>query len=109
MKIPLLVLALASCIALSMPASAEPRVDLLGDPAPVTAATRTIVITPDTRYVNVEGGETIRFVVGDQSFGWHFFVGYNISSFELNRVAPSGLLQRRIIAYVSRDPMYRGM
>lgn len=105
-----LVLAFAALMTLSVPAfSASPRLDLLGSPAPSNMATRTIVITPDTRWVNVEGGEVINFIVGDQSFGWDFYVGYTISSFDLNLVAPAGLLQRRVTAYVSPDPRYRGV
>lgn len=94
----------------SMPAfSHSTRLDLLGDPAPAAAAVRTIVITPDTRWVNVEGGEIINFIVGDKSFAWNFYVGFTVSSFDLNLVAPPGLLQRPVIAYVSPDPRYRGV
>jgi len=42
----------------------------LGDPAPAAAANRTIVITPATKYVNVEGGQTVKFVVGGKTFTW---------------------------------------
>ena len=86
-----------------------PPLDLLGDPAPLAAARRTIVITPDTEWVNVEGGEIIRFIVGNQSFVWNFDVSWGTDSFELNRVAPPGLLQRRVTAYVAPDPRYRWM
>ncbi|MDO9420193.1 MAG: CzcE family metal-binding protein [Herminiimonas sp.] len=108
MLIRSLTLAFAALMAFSMPAFSEPRFDLLGNPAPSNAATRTIVITPETKWVNVEGGEIINFVVGDKSFGWDFFVGSTVSSFDLSRVAPPGVLNRRIEAYVSPDPKYRG-
>lgn len=97
---------LMSCIA---PASSQTtRLDLLGNAAPANIATRTIVITPDTKWVNVVGGEVIHFVVGDKSFTWDFFVGFTVSSFNLQLVAPPGLLQRPVIAYVSPDPRYSG-
>lgn len=80
--------------------------DLLGAPAPITAAIRTIVITPETQWVNVEGGEIVRFIVGNQMFAWNF-IGWGIDSFELNRVAPPGLLKQKITAYVSPDPRFR--
>jgi hypothetical protein len=40
-----------------------------GNAVPATAAVdQVIVITDATRYVNVTGGSTVRFVIGDQSF-----------------------------------------
>jgi len=86
----------------------ERPVGLLGDPAPPTAATQTIVITPGTKWVNVTGGDIVRFVVGDKSFGWAFNVGSGINSFDLRRVAPPGVLNHRVEAYVAPDPRYIG-
>ena len=85
-----------------------PSVNLLGDPAPATAATRTIVIAPDTRYVNVTGGDTVKFIAGDKSFAWNFSGPESIPAFELNRVAPSGVLDHPVIAYVAPNPLYGG-
>jgi hypothetical protein len=78
-----------------------------GSPAPTSGTTRTIVISPDTRYVNVIGGEVITFVEGDKSFGWSFDgqLGY---AFELNLVAPPGALDHKVMAYVDPDPYYNG-
>lgn len=87
---------------------AAPRIDLLGDAAPAAAATRTIVIRPDTKYVNVTGGDIVKFVVGDKAFAWAFNVGANISSFDLKRVAPPGVLDKSVMAYVAPDPRYIG-
>lgn len=87
-------------------ASPLPRIDLLGDPAPISASTRTIVISPTTRYVNVTGGETIRFIVGNQSFAWSFDGSTNVASFDLNRTAPAGLLDHKVTAYVAVNPLY---
>lgn len=98
-------LLLAACQDMK-PLGGPPPLNLLGAPAPVTAAVRTIVITPQTKWVNVEGGEIVRFVVGNQSFAWNF-IGWGIDSFELNRVAPPGLLPQKITAYVSPDPRYQ--
>ena len=102
------VLAFSALMSFSMPAFAESRFDLLGNAAPSTAATRNIVITPETKWVNVEGGEIINFIVGDKAFAWDFYVGSTVSSFDLSRVAPPGVLNRRIEAYVSPDPRYIG-
>lgn len=92
------------CAACSLP----PRIDLLGDPAVVTAATRTIVITPETSYINVTGGEIIKFVVGDKSFAWNFDGADYLEKFDLNQTAPPGMLDHRVIAYVAANPLYSG-
>lgn len=82
------------------------RVDLLGNPAPLSAATRTIVITPATTYVNVTGGEIVKFVVGDKSFAWNFDSDAYAPAFELNVTAPSGVLDHDVIAYVAPNPRH---
>jgi len=82
------------------------RLDLWGDPAPLAAAERTIVITSSTQYINVVGGETIKFVVGDKAFAWNFdgiTEGYR---FKLNLAAPPQLLDHTVIAYVDPNPQY---
>jgi hypothetical protein len=66
------------------------------------------VIRPDTRHVNVQGGDSIRFIVGDRVFSWQFNVARTIDSFDLREVAPPGLLDHAVIAYVSPDPKYLG-
>lgn len=83
------------------------RLDLLGDPAPLSAAQRTIVIKPDTRYVNVTGGEIIQFQAGDQRFAWQFDVAMTVNSFNLNQVAPVGALTHKVTANIQPDPKYR--
>jgi hypothetical protein len=83
--------------------------ELLGDPVPAAAAAdRTIAITPDTRYVNVQGGQTVRFDVGGQTFSWDFDGAETVGAFDLNQVAPPGLLDHPVTAYVSPNPMYMG-
>ena len=86
----------------------EPRADLLGAPGTASAATKTIVIMPSTKSVNVTGGDIVNFIVGDKSFAWAFNVGNSVSSFELNRVAPPGILNQQVQAYVAHDPKYIG-
>ncbi|HEV7914189.1 MAG TPA: CzcE family metal-binding protein [Albitalea sp.] len=83
-------------------AGAAVPVKLLGDPATSAQAQRTIVITPETRYVNVTEGEVVTFVENGQAFTWDFDSGA-ISSFALNRVAPDGVLDHPVTAYVARN------
>ncbi|WP_334189907.1 CzcE family metal-binding protein [Noviherbaspirillum sp.] len=81
-------------------------VHLYGDPAPATVADKTIEIRPDTRHVNVVGGDIVQFLVNGKSFTWRFNVARTVSAFDLKEVAPAGLLDRTIMAYVSPDPRY---
>jgi hypothetical protein len=101
---------LSAAFAISFALSAcVPRtsyVHLYGQPASVTAAARTIEITPATKFVNVEGGETIRFLANGNAFAWTFDVGATVDSFDLNEIAPPGVLGRVVRAYVSPDPRY---
>jgi hypothetical protein len=81
------------------------RTELLGNPGPGGAADRTILIRPQDRYVNVEAGEAIQFKVGDQAFTWAFtFPDYR--AFDLNLVAPPGMLDRPVTVYVAPNPLY---
>ena len=87
------------------PGTADQRLDLLGDPA-TTGASRIIQIEPDTRHVNVIGGETIRFEVGGKSFFWSFSGPLSVTSFSLLRVAPAGLLDHDVTVYIASNPNY---
>jgi len=74
-----------------------------GSPASVTQAERTVTLGPDTRWVNVLPGETIRFVGGATEFAWRFD-GPADRSFDLRQAAPAGALTRSVTAYVGRHP-----
>ncbi|PUA16936.1 CzcE family metal-binding protein [Glaciimonas sp. PCH181] len=87
-------------------AGSLPRIDLLGDAMPASAATRTIVITPSTKFVNVTGGERVRFVAGDKTFGWNFDGALQVTSFDLNRIVPANVLDHEVVAYVTPNPTY---
>ena len=82
--------------------------DFYGQLAPVSAAERVIVIRPDTKHVNVEGGQIVKFDVGDKSFAWHFLTAPGIAAFKLNDVVPPGILDHTVMAYISPDPRYVG-
>jgi hypothetical protein len=85
-------------------ARSDPRLELLGSPGALSMVTRTIAIRPDTNFVNVTGGEVIRFDVGNKSFVWNF--NGQRSSFNLAQVAPPSLLDHKVTAYVAPNPMY---
>ena len=99
--LPAVVLLLSGCAA---------RIDLLGMPVMDTPAMapgqRTIIITTDTRWVIVTSGETVRFVAGTRSFTWNFQTSATIDKFDLNLIAPAGMLPRAITVYVAPNPLY---
>ncbi len=91
------------------PSTAPASLAFVGRAAPAAAAERTIVVKPDTKYVNVTGGSTVRFVVGDQSFTWSFQTGSaHIGTFDLSLLAPAGALNHPVLVYVADDPLYQG-
>jgi len=101
----------ALAIALSVLGGCATRashVELYGSAAAPADYQPTIIITPATRYVNVEGGQTVRFLVGGKAFAWTFNISLPINSFDLNEVAPPGLLDHPVRAFVSPDPKYIG-
>lgn len=83
-----------------------PRADLLGSLAPPAAATRVVNLTQATRHVNVVAGDTIRFVNGAGEFAWSFDVSPIIQTFDLNQVAPQGMLGHALRVYVAPNPIY---
>lgn len=102
--IPTVLALTLSLSTLSSMAAMHPN--LLGEAAPAALASRTITITPDTRYVNVEDGQAVNFDVGGKTFTWAF--NGPATSFDLNRVAPPGLLDHVVTAYVAPNPIYKG-
>jgi hypothetical protein len=83
--------------------------DFRGNATPAQAPVdQVIVITDATRHVNVTGGSTVRFVVGERSFSWSFQNGSaQVAPFDLQQIAPQGLLSHGVTAYVSDNPLYR--
>jgi hypothetical protein len=90
-------------------AATQPN-SLLGSAAPLAAAAdQQIVITDSTRFVNVTDGSTVRFVVGDRSFNWSFQAGTpHVAPFDLDTIAPAGLLTHSVKVYVAANPLYYG-
>lgn len=79
-----------------------------GSAAPASAsAEQVIVITDVTRRINVAGGSTVRFVVGDQSFTWTFQNGTaHVTPFDLQEIAPKGVLTHPVKTYVTDNQLY---
>lgn len=72
--------------------------DLLGNAAQPSTAQRTIVIDNKTKWITVKHDEVVRFLSNGQEFAWTF-KGMS-SSFDLNKIAPAGVLDRSLRVYV---------
>ncbi len=96
-------LALLSSLGAAHAAPPPPPVALFGEAAPVDKATRSIVVLPTTKYVNVKQGEVIKFVVDGAEFAFSFN-SPNTTAFNLQRVAPVGTLDHAVTTYILRDP-----
>ena len=95
---------LAACAGLNV----ETPTRLLGQVVPPQQAGRTLQIGPDTRYVQVDQFETVRFVGNGQQFGFRFDGPQSVGSFNLQRVAPQGMLERPVFAQIQPDTRYLG-
>lgn len=101
-------LALAATFAVPAFAAHPAASSNYGTPVHAGQANREIRLDSTARWVNVHQNETIRFVVGAQSFMWRFDT-LGTRPFDLNQVAPAGMLgDAPITVYVARDPLYRG-
>lgn len=79
----------------------------LGVQGDVDAVTREVLITAETRWVNVESGETIKFVNGaGQSLVWRFDTG-SWATGSLADFAPQLAQGRDIRVYVAENVLYR--
>jgi len=83
---------------------AAPSAGLLGDVVPASAATRTVQIKPGTTSVTVVHGETVRFVDAGRQFAFDFDGARHSAAFDLRLVAPPGLLDHAVTAYVNVNP-----
>jgi len=61
--------------------------DVYGEPAAGAATERTIVVTPQTKYVNVTHGEIVNLKVGGKDIAWNFD-GVSSQPFDLAKIAP---------------------
>ena len=106
-----LVAVTTASIVAPMAASAAPAANdttQFGAPVAPSNAQRHIMLTADTRYVNVDDGDTIEFQTAKGNFTWHFDTLVGESAFDLNKIAPAGTLSRNVTVYVGANPLYRG-
>lgn len=84
----------------------------MGVVVPPSLATRTIPIDAKTKYVNVTAHETVKFLANGSAFAITFngspatAFAFVPSVFDLNQLAPSGVLSHKVTVYVAPDPLY---
>jgi len=79
-----------------------------GSAVSASAATETIRLAPDTKYVNVNNGDTVDFISGGKSFTWHFETFPGTTSLDLSTIAPKDLHPGAVRVYVGANPLYQG-
>jgi hypothetical protein len=83
--------------------------DFYGEPAQPSASSRTVTISKDTQYVNVTGGEIIKFVTPTKTFTWNFNTFTRPgSAIDINRIAPADALDHEVKVYIAADPSWAG-
>ena len=85
--------------AASLSAVALTNADRYGEAASPVDAERTIVIGPNTRWVNVNHGEIVKFVVNGKEFAWDF--DGLPQTFDLKEVAPQGAIDHNVRVYIA--------
>jgi ABC-type Fe3+-hydroxamate transport system substrate-binding protein len=75
--------------------------DMYGEPAAADAAyDRTIVVTPQTKYINVTHGEVVNLKIGDKEVAWNFD-GVSGQPFDLAKITPDA--DHKVQVYVESN------
>jgi hypothetical protein len=67
---------------------------------------RQITIFPQTKWVNVTDGETVKFDVNGKTFAWNVDTFGRDTSFDLAKIAPTGIQVNGVRVYVAPNPLY---
>jgi hypothetical protein len=88
--------------------SANSSATVYGAKVPVTAVVgaRHIVITPQTKWVNVTDGQTVIFKLDSRTFSWRFEIWPNKDTFSLAKIAPADVDVSGVQVYVATNPLY---
>ena len=77
-----------------------------GQTAAADATSRTIVLDDNARDVNVNDGETVHFVHGNQNFTWTFDTTQRDGVTSLGNIAPQGFGDASTQVYIAPNPIY---
>jgi hypothetical protein len=100
------VIAIATLSASGAQAAASPRSEY-GMAGSAAGAERHITINGDTKWVNVDNGDTVEFTANGKSFTWHFDTLHAEEAFDLAKIAPAGVAAGKVTVYVASNPLYR--
>lgn len=78
-----------------------------GSAVQAPAATRSVVISPSTKYVNVDQGDVVTFQIEGNAFTWQFDTLRPDASFDLSAIVPTGVNAHGVRVYVAPNPTYR--
>lgn len=78
-----------------------------GTTAPIAAATRTVTIAPQTRYVNVNQGDIVKCEVDGKVFAWQFDTDRPQGWLDLSLFAPKGTNTHAVQVFVGSNPLYQ--
>jgi Heavy-metal resistance protein CzcE len=98
--VPIFAALMLSAASLTAMGAAMTRTDLVGESVSPTAASRTIVINDNTKWVNVTHGDVVKFVANGQEFAFAFD-GQPFESIDLAQIAPSGALAHTVQVYIA--------
>jgi len=80
--------------------------DMYGEPAAADAAyDRTIVVTPQTKYINVTHGQIVNLKVDGKDIAWNFD-GVAGQPFDLSKIAPD--VSQKVMVYVETEQQRDG-
>jgi len=75
--------------------------DRYGDASIPRESSRTIVVGPNTRWINVAQDEVVKIVTGGQEFTWQF--GGMDDRVSLKQIAPAEFAVKDIFVYVAQE------
>jgi hypothetical protein len=75
--------------------------------APLGTATRTVEVSPNTKAINVNDGDSVRFNVNGKVFEWTFYLAkQREGKVPLSDIAPAGMSVGNAIVYVGENRLY---
>lgn len=101
-----IVVALSIALGSQLSGAASPEAQSYGELVTASPADRSVSITDATPFVNVTGGESVKFVAGDKTFTWRF--DGKAGAVKLSEIAPNGFGGKDVTIYVAPNPMYSG-
>lgn len=77
-----------------------------GNAAPEKSASRVITLGADSKYINVDNGETVTIRVNGKAITWTFYTFPTIFSVDLHMIAPQDVAAGAIRVYIADNPLY---